>query len=158
MAETVGRILAIRELEVKDAYRVYILQTIVPAALGSLLTYWSRGIVDTAVLEESLLGLLHLNDEAAAVPGHAVDVEYRAAVSVAVAKVLAVEILDVLYLMLAVVEQGIEETDEQILVHLSAEKLLETEVGIRIDVFLCCIACHNRLAFIFSAAKLRKNE
>ena len=35
---------------------------------------------------------------------------------------------------LMAVEQRIEETDEQILVHLRAEQLLEAEVGIGVDI------------------------
>ena len=33
-----------------------------------------------------------------------------------------------------VVQERIQETDEQFLVHLGAEKLLESEVGVRVDI------------------------
>jgi hypothetical protein len=49
--------------------------------------------------------------------------------------VLVVEILDVDD-FLVTMEQGIEETDEQVFVHLCTEELLEAEVGIWVDVAL----------------------
>ena len=39
-------------------------------------------------------------------------------------------------------EQCVEETDKQVLVHLRAEKLLKAEVGVRIDVFLFSVVCN----------------
>jgi hypothetical protein len=41
-------------------------------------------------------------------------------------------------------EQGIEETDEQVLVHLSTKQLLETEVSVRVNVLL-----HHSLFLLF---------
>ena len=105
-------------------------------------------IIDTAVLEIGLLGLLHLHNEAAPVLRHAIDIEHGTAVAKAVAQVLSVEILDILNLLLAAIQQGIQETDEQVLVHLSAEKLLEAEIGVRIDVSLARIVCHNPVVFV----------
>jgi hypothetical protein len=49
---------------------------------------------------------------------------------------LAIEILHIGNLLFRAVEQGIEETDEQVFVHLCTEELLEAEVGIRVDVAL----------------------
>ena len=134
MTVAVGGIFAVREHEVEDADRVDILQMIVPRSLGRLLADGRGGVIDAAVLEEGLFRLLHLHDEAASVPGCAIDIEDGAAVATAVAEVFAVEVLDVLNLLLTVVEQGVEETDEQVLVHLRAEKFLEAEVSVGVNV------------------------
>jgi hypothetical protein len=51
------------------------------------------------------------------------------------------------------VEQGIEETDEQVFVHLCTEELLEAEVGIWVDVALFAGVNHI-LSCVFVAAKI----
>ena len=43
------------------------------------------------------------------------------------------------------IEQGIEETDEQVLVHLRAEQLLEAEVGIGVYVSFLFFVYHSVL-------------
>ena len=111
--------------------------------LRSLLTYGERRVIQAAVLEVRLLGLLHLDNEAAAVGGRAVNVEDGTAVAIAVAKMLAVQILHIGNLGLRLTKKGIEETDEQVLVHLGAEKLLEPKVCIRVNVSLPDIYWHS---------------
>ena len=119
--------------EVEQADRVDVLQSGVPRALRGLLAYGEGGVVDAAVLEIGLLCLLHLHDEAPAVARHAVHVEHCAPVAVAVAQLLAVEVLHVGYVQVLGCEQRVEEADEQVLVHLCAEQPLETEVGVGVD-------------------------
>ena len=126
-------VLVVGEDEVEDADGVHGLQLEVPVASHGLLPDGERGIVDAAVLEVVLLGLLHLDDELLALLVLAVDVEDGLAVDVACAEMFVVEVGDVADDLMTV-EQGIEETDEQVLVHLRAEELLEAEVGVWVDV------------------------
>ena len=63
MAVALFRILIFGEYEVEDAHGIDILQMVVPLAFGSLFANGGRCIVDAAVLEESLLRLLHLDNE-----------------------------------------------------------------------------------------------
>ena len=107
---------------------------VVPRSLGGLLADGGGAVVNAPVLEVFLLCLLHLHNEAAAIDRRAIDIEDGTAVSVAVAEVLAVQVLYVGYLALLSLKEGIEETDEQVFVHLCTEEFLETEVGIGVYV------------------------
>jgi hypothetical protein len=135
MVEAVFAVLVVGEDEVQDADHVDILQVEVPVAAGCLFTDGVSGVENAAVFEIVLLGLLHFDDELLAIGVLAIDIEDGLAVCKACTKVLVVEILDVDD-FLVTVEQGIEETDEQVFVHLCTEELLEAEVGIWVDVAL----------------------
>ena len=147
MAIALSGVLVVRKFEVQDTNGKDTLQAIVPFAFGSLLANGCCGIVDASVLEVCLLCLLHLNDEPAAVLCQTVYVEYGAAVAIAFAEVLAVQILHVLNLLCTVIEKGIKETDKQVLVHLGTKQFLEAEICIRIDVSLSCVVSHKIIFF-----------
>ena len=148
MAETVGRILAIGKHEIQHANGIDIVQMVVPLlAFYSLLADGERGVIDAAIFEVLLLRFLHLNDETAAVARHAVHIEHGATVTIALAKVLGIQVLYIGNLLFLAIEQGIEETDEQVLVHFCTEEFLETEIGIRIDVAACV---HFAVSVLFS--------
>ena len=80
-----------------------------------------------------MLSLLHLYDERLALLILAVYIKDGTAVAIAIAKVLTIKIGKIPNYFLAI-EERIEETNEQILVEGGAEQLLESEVGIGIDV------------------------
>ena len=88
--------------------------------------------------------LLHLDDELLALLVLAIDIEDGLAVDVARAKMFAVEIRDVPDDFMTV-EKRIEEADEQVFVHLRAEQLLETEVGVGIDIAF--LSMHSRRSY-----------
>ena len=87
----------------------------------------------TPVLKELLLSLLHLNDERLSLLVLAIDIEDGTAIAIAITKALTIKIGKIPNYLLAI-EERIEETNEQILVERCAEQLLESEVGIGIDV------------------------
>ena len=136
MVQTVVGILMVGEHEVENAHGVDCLQLEVPLSLYTLALDGEGGVEDAAVFEILLLGLLHLHDEELILVVLAIHVEDCPAVAVATAEVLAVEILQVVYLLLAV-EKRVEETDEQFLVERGAEKLLESKIRVGIDVARC---------------------
>ena len=156
VAQTVGGILPVGKHKVQHPHGIDIIQMVVPLlTLHRLLTDGEGRVIDATVLEILLLSLLHLNDETAAVARHAVHIEHCAAVTVAFTEILCIQILNIQNLLLPPVEQRIQETDEQILVHLGTEQLLEAEVGVGVDVaarihfavsFLCfTLLLHNTL-------------
>ena len=111
--------------------------------LSALLVDRIRGVVQRPLPEMPLHSLLHLDDERAAVPGLARDVEHHLPVLVRQSKVLSgnkVHIHDV-----AVLQQHVQETDQHILVRLTAEEPLEHEVAEQFGIsfplqgFLDCI-------------------
>ena len=148
MDETVIWILVVREYEVQDSYRIDILQMVVPGAYGSLLTDGEGGIVDTAVLEERLLGLLHLDNHLTPVGQLAIHVVDSLSVCIAVAKMLVVQIGEVGDFLLTF-EEGIEETNQQVLVQFCAEQFLKSEVCVRVNVLLADAYFHFLLSPIF---------
>ena len=75
-----------------------------------MVLYGESGVEDAPVLEELLFGLLHLDDECLALLVLAINVEDGAAVSKAVAQVLAVEVSEVVDDLLAL-EERVKETD-----------------------------------------------
>jgi Na+/H+ antiporter NhaA len=132
----------VREYEIQYAYGIDAFQIEVPVrAALTLLAYGKSGVEYASVFKIALLYLLHLNDELLAVLVLAIYVENSLSFTIVFTKFLAVEVLYVLDDLL-VVKQGVQETDEQVLVHLRTEKFFETEVGIRIDVSLCSFVCH----------------
>ena len=88
-----------------------------------------------------LVLILHLDGEALAVGCLAMDIVDDAARSVAVARFLLVEILQVYdrRIVGAVAGHCIEEVDEQRLRLVAAEEILKTEIHEGIDVFRHCL-------------------
>ena len=138
MLDGLGVEARLAHVEVDDGDDVDGRELVVPllTALG-LLAYGEGGVVDGAVLHEGLGGVLHLDDEALAALVHAVYVEYGLALDGAVGEVLAVEVLEVGYDLLAL-EEGVEEVYEQVFVDLLAEDALEAEVREEAYVFFFC--------------------
>ena len=137
VAVAVGGVLAFGECEVEHSHGIHLFQAVVPVlTFGGLLPYGVGGVEERAVSEVLLFALLHLNDETPAIISEAIDIEDGPPVAVAVAEVLAVQVLHISYLLLLVAKERVEETDEQVLVHRRAEQLLEPEVGAGIDVSL----------------------
>ena len=96
------------EAEVEDADDVHALQLVVPVAAAGLLTDGESGVVEAAVLEELLLAALHLHQELLTVLVLAVHVEHGAAVGLARAQVLGVQVGQFLDL-LTPVKQAVDE-------------------------------------------------
>ena len=102
------------EAEVEDADDVHALQLVVPVAAAGLFADGKCGVIQAAVLEELLLAALHLHQELFAELVLAVHVEHGAAVGLARAQVLGVQVRQFLDLL--------------------PEQLLEAEVGVGVDV------------------------
>ena len=130
-----GRLL---QIVVKQSHHVDVLQLKVPrGAFRCLLADGEGGVVERAVLEIRLVGVLHLHDELLAALVLAIHVEDCLALRINVAHVLAVEVRHVTDHLLAV-EEGVQEVDEQHLVGLLAEDALEPEIGQKADIFFFC--------------------
>ena len=134
----VGYLLLVESLllhvEVQQRHGIYAGEIEVPVgAFLGLLADGERGIKQGAVLEEFLIGILHLDNEFLAVLALTIHIEDGLACRGVVAEMLGVEILHVLDNLLAG-EEAIEEIDQQVLVGSSAEYALETEVGKQADV------------------------
>ena len=74
--------LVLLEDEVEDTDCIDGLEIVVPSALAGLFTDGEGGIEDGTLLEEILLGLLHLYDEFLAAAAFAIDVENSLAVGI----------------------------------------------------------------------------
>ena len=120
-----------REVQYPDD--VHRLQPIVPLPLVSLFPNRKRRIIKTAVLEKLLLPALHLHQNLLTLLVLAIHVENRAAVSLARPKMLRVKVSQILDLLLPS-QQTVDETLQQVLVHLGPEQLLETEIRVRIHI------------------------
>ena len=125
--------LAVGELEVEDADGVYPLELEVPYPLHRLLLYGEGGVVDAPVLEERLVGVLHLHDDLLPPVVLALDVEHAVARVLHHPYVLVSGEGDIPYPLVAV-QNGVEKADEQVLVGLCGEKPLEAEVEAGADV------------------------
>ena len=137
MVPAAGVLFTLGKVEVQEADGVDRVQVEVPvAATLCLLADGKRGIIYRAVLEELLVHVLHLHDELLATFVGAIHVEDGTASVGAVAEVLGVEVGDVAHRLLAV-EQGVEETHEQLLIELGTEEPLETEIGMGVYVSFC---------------------
>ena len=137
MVPAAGVFFTLGKVEVQEADGVDRVQVEVPvAATLCLLADGKRGIIYRAVLEELLVHVLHLHDELLATLVGAIHVEDGTASVGAVAEVLGVEVGDVAHRLLAV-EQGVEETHEQLLIELGTEEPLETEIGMGVYVSFC---------------------
>ena len=64
---TVSGIFVVGKLEIEDTNSIDILQVVVPFPLRCLLANRGGGVIDTTVLEISLLRFLHLHDETTAI-------------------------------------------------------------------------------------------
>ena len=87
------------------------------ASTVCLLTYGKRRIINSTVLEEFLIDILHLNNKLLAFVILAIYIKNGTAGICTVAKLLRVEIRNVLYVLLAM-KHGIQKADEQLLVKL----------------------------------------
>ncbi len=131
------------ECEVQYSYHVNSLQLIVPFPLSSLFPYREGRVIDAPVLEELLFSPLHLNEYLFAFFVFAVHVKDRFPVGLRGSQLFRIEICKVCYDLFPV-EKAVHEADEQFLVHLRAEKHLESEVSIWIDVPVSCKpVCHD---------------
>ena len=101
--------------------------------LGCLLANRESGVEEGAVLEISLVGILHFNDELLAVFSFAIHVEDGLAVGIDISHMLRIQIRHILH-NLSAIKQAVEEANEQILVHCRSEYSLEAEVGQQADV------------------------
>jgi hypothetical protein len=104
-----------------------------PLAFNGLLLDGKGGIVDTAVFEEILLGFLDFDNEAIALFGAAVNVEYGFAVDRGAAEVFGILKGQVVDAMLFG-QQGVEKVEQQVFVGLRAKDTLETKVSEQADV------------------------
>ena len=103
-----------------------------------------------AVLEELLLAALHLHQELLTVLVLAVHVEHGAAVGLARAQVLGIQVGQLLDL-LTTVKQAVDEADQKLLVHLRPEQLLEAEVGVGVDVAVFDVSGdHGYIVYVLS--------
>lgn len=91
------------------------------------------GVIDGSVLEEGLPGVLHLDDELVVGGGVAIDVEIVGAGADDVADAFDVFVVEVGDGVVAT-DEGVEETDEEVLVLLGAEELLEAEIDEGVEV------------------------
>ena len=118
MAPPLGILKPIGKVEVEQTDDVDRVETEVPlSATLCLLAYRESGIVDGAVLEELLIYVLHLDDELLTLIVLTIHVEYSTSSVGTVAKLLGVEISDILHILLTM-EHGVKEADEQLLVEL----------------------------------------
>ena len=150
MVHAVVSIFIIRKHEIENPHGIDPFELEIPVTPLSLFTDGESGIKHTTILEIVLLRLLHFYNESFAGNVFAVHVENGLAVQHAATQLLAVAIGDVTYLLMPL-EERVEETDEQFLVHFSAEKLLEAKVGIWVDVFsfhLVVTILHANIAII----------
>ena len=121
-------------VEVEQRNSIDMIELEIPVtALWCLLANRESGVEEGAVLEISLVGILHFNDELLAVFSFAIHVEDGTAVGIDIPDVLRVQIRNVLY-NLSAIKQAVEEADEQILVHCRSKNALEAEIGQQADV------------------------
>ena len=121
-------------VEVEQGYGVDMIELEIPVTpLWCLFTDRERGVEEGAVLEISLVGILHFNDELLAVFSFAIHVEDSTAIGIDIPDVLRVQIRNVLY-NLSAIKQAVEEANEQILVHCRSKNSLEAEIGQQADV------------------------
>ena len=132
--KTVLGVFIVGEDKIQDSNRIDTFEPEIPKAFLPLILYRESSVEYTPVLEELLLGLLHLNDERLALLVLAVDIEDGTAVAIAIAEVLAIEIGKITHHFLAF-EERVEEANQQILVKGSSEQLLKAEVRVGIDIF-----------------------
>ena len=92
-----------------------------------------KPLIDGAVFEELLIHILHLDDKLLALLVLAIDIKDGAPGISTVAQLLRVEVSHILYILFAT-KQCVEETYQQLLVELGAEKAFETEISMRVDV------------------------
>ena len=121
------------ESEVQNTDDVDTFQLVVPVSALSLFTDREGGVIDAAVLEILLQATLHFHQYLFTLLVFAIDIEHRFAVSFAGAQVFSIEVSQVCDDLFPV-QQAIDETDKEFLIYFRTEKLLETEVGIRVDV------------------------
>ena len=121
-------------VEVEQRNSIDMIEFEIPVApLWCLLANRESGVEEGAILEISLVGILHFHDELLAVFAFAIYVEDSLAVGIDISDVLRVQIRYVLY-NLSAIKQAVEEANEQILVHCRSEYSLEAEVGQQADV------------------------
>ena len=121
-------------VEVEQRNSIDMIEFEIPVtSLGSLFTDWESGVEEGAVLEISLVGILHFHDELLAVFAFAIYVEDGLAVGIYISHVLRIQIRHILH-NLSAIKQAVEEANEQILVHCRSEYSLEAEVGQQADV------------------------
>ncbi len=106
----------------------------------SLLTDRKGGVIDGAVFEELLIHILHLDNKLLALLVLAIDIKDGAPGISTVAQLLRVEVSHILNILFAT-KQRVEETYQQLLVELGAEKAFETEISMWVDVSFC----HNNI-------------
>ena len=145
------------ETEIQDAYRVNALQTIIPVSTGSLFTNGKGRIIKAPVFEKLLLALLHLHQEIFALFVRAIDIKHGTAVVFLRAQVFRVQVGDVADFLTAL-QQGIQETDKQILVDFRTEQFLEREIRIKIDVsFVNTFRTHGLMGLMVTTTKISKS-
>ena len=110
---------------------------VVPLSYLTLPHHTPGRVVDNPVEEPRLGLILHLHVEPLAVGGAAVDVVDHSLDLPVFADLLLVEVLQLLDGREArlVAQQHVEEVDKKRLRLLTAEEILESEVGVRADVF-----------------------
>lgn len=91
------------------------------------------GIIYSAVFEELLIDVLHLDNKLLATVVFAVNVEHGAARIAPVAQLLRIQISDVAHDLFAM-ENGVQKADKKFFVKLRTKQALETKIGMRIDV------------------------
>jgi hypothetical protein len=121
------------ENEVEDANGIDGAEFKVPFAFERLFLDGEGGVVDAAIFEEVLFGLLDFDDEPIAVLGLAVDVEDGFTIELCTAKILGVferQILDVVMGG----QDGIEEIDQETFIWFGAEDAFEAKIGEETDI------------------------
>ena len=127
------RRVGIVEREVQHTYGIDTAQAVIPIAFLGLVTDWEGAVEYAPVLEELLLCLLHLNEDALACYRLAIDIEYSLAFCFCRAELFGIQICKVCNFLMTL-QQGIQETDEQILIHFRPEQFLEGKVSIEVDI------------------------
>jgi hypothetical protein len=121
------------ENEIEDANGVDGAEFKIPFAFERLFLDGEGGVVDAAIFEEVLFGLLDFDDEPIAVLGLAVDVEDGFTIELCTAKILGVferQILDVVMGG----QDGIEEIDQETFIWFGAEDAFEAKIGEETDI------------------------
>ena len=150
-------VLVLVEHKVEDADSVDSLQAEAPAALHALLADGERRVVDAAVLEVLLVGLLHLDNYPVALLVLTVHVEHGAAVVLRVAKLFGGQQRQALD-DLAPLKQRIQQAKRELLVGLGAKQVLETVVGVGVDVSSFSLVNHSRTFCLQSYEKMREEQ
>ena len=130
----VGVVFAFRKDEIHDADEIHGSQFEIPIAAWSLLPNRKSRVVDAAVFEEILLGLLHFDEELFARRAGAIQIKDRLAVEFGDTEEFAFRVSQILNLVMWR-QQLIQEINQQILVRFFAEDFLEAKISKRVDVF-----------------------